>query len=215
MTLDVLYYRAYSLSKLTFVKLMCEYMTERVNRRDLILESATELFFHKGYNATSVREIADAAGVTEAAIYYHFKDGKRALLQEVIDCEMPNLISAIGQVDPTSSLREMLSKVLLNLAEQGRESIDRMRWFMVEFQNLSQEERAMIYEKHMIFHTHLAQSIKPFLTDATQADSLAWLIHFSTLGYGFLMWNMGLESAVSLPPEAYIRILIDTIACNQ
>src|SRR5262245_55171073 len=40
--------------------------------RERILEVAADLFIEKGYDATSLREIAEQVGVTKAALYYHF-----------------------------------------------------------------------------------------------------------------------------------------------
>ncbi len=41
--------------------------------RQRIQEIALDLFTEQGYEATSLREIAEALGVTKAALYYHFK----------------------------------------------------------------------------------------------------------------------------------------------
>jgi AcrR family transcriptional regulator len=41
---------------------------------DLILDVAHRLFDARGYAATSVREIAQAAGIAKATVYHHFKD---------------------------------------------------------------------------------------------------------------------------------------------
>ena len=40
--------------------------------RQRIIDVATDLFIEKGYEATSLREIAERVGVTKAALYYHF-----------------------------------------------------------------------------------------------------------------------------------------------
>ena len=40
---------------------------------DRIQDVALELFTEQGYEATSLREIAERLGVTKAALYYHFK----------------------------------------------------------------------------------------------------------------------------------------------
>jgi len=45
-------------------------MTEDTRQR--ILDVASELFVERGYDATSLREIAERLGVTKAALYYHF-----------------------------------------------------------------------------------------------------------------------------------------------
>ncbi|ROS23595.1 TetR/AcrR family transcriptional regulator [Cellulomonas sp. PhB150] len=41
--------------------------------RDQILGTAMRLFVEQGYDKTSLREIAEAVGVTKAALYYHFR----------------------------------------------------------------------------------------------------------------------------------------------
>ena len=52
--------------------------------RTQILEAALELFSHRGYGATSIRHIADAAGVSTGNVYHHFKD-KDAIFQELLN----------------------------------------------------------------------------------------------------------------------------------
>lgn len=57
---------------------------ERVRRRQRILEAARELFVRQGYDATSLQQVADRAGVTLQAVHLAFS-GKRALLKGLID----------------------------------------------------------------------------------------------------------------------------------
>jgi AcrR family transcriptional regulator len=49
-----------------------------------MMEAAIDLYAAHGYEGTSLQMIADAIGVTKAAVYYHFKS-KTALLSAVID----------------------------------------------------------------------------------------------------------------------------------
>ena len=49
-------------------------MTEALDLRARILAEATRLFVVYGYNGISMREIAEAVGVSKAGQYYHFKD---------------------------------------------------------------------------------------------------------------------------------------------
>jgi AcrR family transcriptional regulator len=60
-----------------------EVKSERSQRQ--VLDAALELFSHQGYRATSVREIAEKAGVSTGNVYHHFADKEsifRALLDE-------------------------------------------------------------------------------------------------------------------------------------
>lgn len=49
-----------------------------------ILESALKLFSHRGYGATSVRDIAEAAGLSKGNVYHHFPD-KETIFRGLLD----------------------------------------------------------------------------------------------------------------------------------
>ena len=69
--------------------------------RSRIQEVALRLFIAGGYEATSLREIAEEVGVTKAALYYHFKT-KDEIVTSLIDdriAKMKELI-AWGQTLP-------------------------------------------------------------------------------------------------------------------
>ena len=54
------------------------------DRRRQLLDAALELFSRKGFGGTTTKEIAAAAGVTEAIIFRHFPS-KQALYTAVLD----------------------------------------------------------------------------------------------------------------------------------
>jgi AcrR family transcriptional regulator len=49
-----------------------EALTEATSTRERILDVALDLFTEKGFDKTSLREIAEQLGFTKAALYYHF-----------------------------------------------------------------------------------------------------------------------------------------------
>ena len=57
-------------------------VSERANARERIVEAALRLFSERGTTGVSVREVADAAGVTVPGLYYHFAS-KADLIREV------------------------------------------------------------------------------------------------------------------------------------
>ena len=58
---------------------------ERSERsRAQILESALKLFSHRGYGATSVRDIAEDAGLSKGNVYHHFSD-KETIFRALLD----------------------------------------------------------------------------------------------------------------------------------
>jgi AcrR family transcriptional regulator len=49
-------------------------MTHDSGGKDSILETSGKLFGEKGFKGVSIRDIAQACGMTNAALYYHFKN---------------------------------------------------------------------------------------------------------------------------------------------
>ncbi|MFD4370320.1 TetR/AcrR family transcriptional regulator [Streptomyces sp. NPDC058486] len=52
-------------------------------RRRELLDTAAEVFAAQGYDATTVRQIADAVGLLAGSLYYHF-DSKESMLDEIL-----------------------------------------------------------------------------------------------------------------------------------
>ena len=65
-------------------------------RRQLILQGAVELFAERGYEATSMADVARAAGVTPAVIYDHFPS-KAALAIELLELHTRELLGFVGR----------------------------------------------------------------------------------------------------------------------
>ncbi len=66
-------------------------------RRDEILTAAKELFIQEGYEATTIRRIADAVGVSAPALYLYFRD-KEAILLALCDQTFGLLIDQMEEM---------------------------------------------------------------------------------------------------------------------
>jgi AcrR family transcriptional regulator len=65
-------------------------------RRQQLFVVALRLFAQRGYRATTMDDIAEAAGVTKPLLYQHFSS-KRALYLELVDSIARDLLEAIEQ----------------------------------------------------------------------------------------------------------------------
>lgn len=63
---------------------MAKRATEEGSARDRVIDVAARLFTERGYTGTSMREIADALGVKQPALYYHAPEGKHQLFLMVL-----------------------------------------------------------------------------------------------------------------------------------
>ena len=81
---------------------------EREEIRTKILDAARELFVAEGYEAVTMRRIADRIEYSPTAIYFHFRD-KETLLREICDADFLTLaheIAVVAQIaDPIERLR--------------------------------------------------------------------------------------------------------------
>ncbi|CDQ45543.1 MULTISPECIES: TetR/AcrR family transcriptional regulator [Mycolicibacterium] len=78
-------------------------------RRQQLIEIAKSLFAERGFDGTSIEEVAQRANVSKPVVYEHF-GGKEGLYAVVVDREMSTLLDGI-----TSSLVKNRSRVRIEL----------------------------------------------------------------------------------------------------
>lgn len=88
--------------------------------RERILDVALDLFIEQGYDKTTLRQIADPLGFTQAAIYYHFaakEDILIALHMRLHELARPVLAQLAAEAGPSgwaAVLRGLVDTVLAN-----------------------------------------------------------------------------------------------------
>jgi AcrR family transcriptional regulator len=88
----------------------------RAQRREQILTAATEAFARSGFAATSLDDIAAAAGVTRVVLYRHF-DSKTDLYQAVLDRMCARLDAHVAE--PTGGFTDASIDGLLQAATES------------------------------------------------------------------------------------------------
>jgi len=89
----------------------------RGSRRGHVLNAACQLFYENGYASASMRDLASAVGVTQAAIYYHFAN-KEEILFALIEDFNHRLHSVLSDAfacadDPADGLRAAIKAHIL------------------------------------------------------------------------------------------------------
>jgi len=81
-------------------------------RRDQILAIAAHLIAKRGYSATTVRDIADEAGILSGSLYHHFPS-KEAILQEILRSFLTGLRGRFEEIVAAgNSPRETLDRLI-------------------------------------------------------------------------------------------------------
>jgi AcrR family transcriptional regulator len=112
--------------------------------RDRILGAAMELFGNRGYSDVSMRDVSEAAGVTKAALYYHFAD-KADLFTTVALRRIDEIREAMDSAARSGTLEERL----LRMATIGYERM-----------------QTDVYTPHLMAHEHLDAAHHQQLHDA-------------------------------------------------
>ncbi len=100
--------------------------TRKPNMREAILAAAEELFSRDGFNAVSVRDIAQAAGANPGSVTYHFKT-KDGLLLEIyqrhcvpMNARRSELLAAASRIrDPHDRLEAIIRAYLVPAFTSG------------------------------------------------------------------------------------------------
>jgi TetR/AcrR family acrAB operon transcriptional repressor len=110
---------------------------EAEKTRATILKSALKVFLKNGYSKTSLSDIAENAGYTRGAVYWHFKD-KSEILKNIISkfhdrffSKQHNILES--SLDPIHKIYEMIN-INLPLLYNNKEFRDfiELTWFKTE-----------------------------------------------------------------------------------
>lgn len=107
-------------------------MTNNDSTRKQILDASYALFVERGFQGSSMRDIADKAGIKAASIYNHF-DGKEAIFREVF-LEKHPLFGLLEILDKAQgeSAEELLTSAYDLLSKEIKKEPKLLNLFFVE-----------------------------------------------------------------------------------
>lgn len=86
-------------------------------RREQLLSIAAKLIASRGYSATTVRDIADLAGILSGSLYHHFSS-KEAILEEILRSFMGGLLDEFLAIEAAGSgPRQVLDSLIVHAFE--------------------------------------------------------------------------------------------------
>jgi TetR/AcrR family transcriptional regulator, cholesterol catabolism regulator len=126
-----------------------------------ILERAAKLVFARGFEATSMQQIAEASGLTKAGLYHHVKT-KEAILVAIMHYGMDlfeeKVLNAVGGIDdPLERLRETMKR---NVALVTEDASKEVTIILHEHQTLTGEAQREINARKKKYVRFLEQSFR-------------------------------------------------------
>lgn len=148
---------------------------EAAETRVRIIDTAEKVFHRKGVSRTSLDDIADAAGVTRGAIYWHFKN-KAELFEAMTDrmsLPMEEMVERIGGAtvgDPLAAVRSCALGVLQRVATNPQtRRISEICNYKVEYV----DEMAQLRTRHVECRTECLTKIEQGFRKAKKLGLLA------------------------------------------
>lgn len=147
---------------------------KRPNRRDLILDAALALFHERGYEATGIDDIGEAAHVTGPAVYRHFRS-KQDILETLLRDRGVSALSEVQAIaEGPGSVEEVLERLVEHAARTMVANPSLTVVVLYERRTLSPETRSLIdrLERLNIEEwVHVVTRVHPALSD-TEARTI-------------------------------------------
>ncbi|MCA2227277.1 TetR/AcrR family transcriptional regulator [Nonomuraea sp. NPDC052129] len=189
-------------------------------RRDHLVKLAAELFARKGFQATTVREIADEAGILSGSLYHHF-DSKETIVDEVLSTFLDDLVAryrtaiASGS-DPRTILSEMV-RIGFGTLEPHRAAITVMQndWnYLRQFERFNYLVKAEDeVEQIWVAQIKAGQAAGQFRADVD--PKLTYRMIRDTIWVAVRWFRPGGRLNTTGLAEHYITVLFDGLATGE
>lgn len=174
---------------------------------DKILQTAYRLFVQKGYTATSMRQVAEEAGIGKATIYHHFPD-KESIAMALLEKRSARIDETLKIIRIEQDPRERIRVAVTANFDSLLESLDIMQIVRREVPNgrdLLQEGFVSFFQESMLLLTDAIRRgaeqgiFRP--VDPTKAAKTLLTMIVGTFAMAYLVGgrpNLSQEDAVAL-----------------
>jgi TetR/AcrR family transcriptional regulator, acrAB operon repressor len=188
--------------------------------RNALLDAAERVFLHQGVAGTSLNDIAQAAGTTRGAIYWHFRD-KADLFNAMMDRVVMPLQSALASIDasPEADPLPALKKALRAALRQTSHDPQTRRVFEVATHKVEYVDtlcavrerhqqtrgRVVLQFREVLLKSAGARGVRLALPAAAAAEGLHALVDGLIQNWLLEPDSFALETAGTKAIDAYLR----------
>ncbi len=109
-----------------------ETLSKGERTRQSVLQAAYELFLEKGYAATSMRQIAERAGLALGGIYNHFENKEAIFSELIIDRHPFHQILPLLQAAPGDTVEEFVRNAARSMVDELGRRPDFIKFMFIE-----------------------------------------------------------------------------------
>jgi AcrR family transcriptional regulator len=154
-------------------------------QRALILSQAARLFAQQGFMATSMNQVAEACGLSKAALYHYFRD-KYSLAAHIAETHVRQLLEVVMRAQAEcAEPRALLALLIERFVREYASAQDAHRVLTEDVRFLAEEDRQRILDVEREVVARFAQSmraLRPELSGRDLDKPLAMLL------FGMINW---------------------------
>ncbi len=136
--------------------------------RQVILTESGRLFVDHGYHGLSMREVAEAVGVSKAALYYHFRD-KEDLFMAVLISNLDRIELVINEARQAPTTRLRIEQMVRTIFQRAPEQRAIIRLASQEMDQLSATARA---EFSRVYHEKFIGQVEEIMREGIASGEL-------------------------------------------
>lgn len=177
--------------------------------RARLIETAKELFLSTGYNATSLGQVAEAAGYSKGAVYANFAT-KPKLGLAVLETVQQERVEAIAAA---LSGMETFEDMLATFSHWAETNIGDVGWTALEVEFATstrhiEEVREALAQRRR----HITTAIATLLGDRAESFGITLPAPAEEVATHLLALGIGLGVQRAFDPELQVTVLIDALA---
>jgi AcrR family transcriptional regulator len=167
-----------------------EQLSGKAATQERILAAATELFLTKGYEQTTVAEVAELGGVSRATVFWHFSD-KASLFREafnrLVEPLRESLERSFDDLEPEKRLQEQIA-IYRSYTVQHRVALEGFIRWAIEAPVFREWLITTLLDMHQRFAGVLIETISELTPPENDASAIATGLMVLLDGDVFLSW---------------------------
>ncbi len=180
-------------------------------RRETILETAAGLFASKGYERTTIRDVARAARISVAGLYYYVR-GKDELLYRICERSFTMVLDALTEkLAETADPRARVRVVIVNHLEHFLRHMNEMKVLTRELDALEGAYAAQIYALRHRYYT-ICRRVVSEAAPGTVPPRLATMALFGMLNWIHMWYRSEADGDADTLADGIARIFLDGCA---
>ncbi|MGC5247535.1 TetR/AcrR family transcriptional regulator [Gordonia sp. DT219] len=186
------------------------------SRRDELLTTAGRMFAEQGLRSTTVRDIADAAGILSGSLYHHF-DSKESIVDEILRGFLDGLFTRYQQIAGAGlSAAQTLRQLVIASFESIDADHNAVAIYQDEAKRLAPQDRfAYIRERNTEFrslwHAVLARGVADGEFRADLDVELVYRFLRDTVWVAVRWYRPGGSLSVERIADQYLSVVLDGI----